>query len=95
MVEKSKISVGLITLVRLEISESSRRLTVARACQVLRLTRKRYDCHAPNVLLSENYLWLIMLEYWPLGASLSVVSKGAKDVRFFAKARFLLYAIAF
>ena len=57
MVEKSKISVGLITLVRLEISDSSRRLMVARACQVLRLTRKRYDCHAPNVLLSENYLW--------------------------------------
>lgn len=36
-----------------------------------------------------------MLEYWPYGASLSVVSKGAKDERFFAKARFLLYAIAF
>ena len=56
MVEKSKISVGLITLVRLEISESSRRLMVARACQVLRLTRKRYDYHPPDVLLSENYL---------------------------------------
>ena len=36
-----------------------------------------------------------MLEYWPYGASLSVVSKGTKDVQFFAKAGFLLYAIAF
>jgi hypothetical protein len=57
MVEKSKISLGLIVWVWLEISESSRRLTVARARQVLRLTHKRYDCHAPNVLLSENHLW--------------------------------------
>ena len=57
MVEKSKLSLGLITLVRLQTSESSRFLMVARARQVWRLTRKRYDCHAPNVLLSENHLW--------------------------------------